>query len=341
MKVYYYVGLDIHKKTISYCVKEMDGAIVMEGGLPSRRKDIQAWVKTLPEPWIAGMEATMFTGWVYDYLRSFSGEVCVGHPYRMRAIASCKRKNDQLDARTLADLLRCDLFPKCYMAPENLRELRRVLRYRNLLVQESTRMKNRTACLLMEVGTEYNKKRLHGKRYFHNLLGSIEDVPESVLHLLRLSRESMELFEQNQRWLVQELKIHPEIRERVDRLMTIDGVGEITALTWVLEVGDPHRFPSINKAVSYCGLCSAENSSAGVAKRGPLSKQRNKHLQCVLVEAAKLAPRWNPSLRALYGRERERGANWNKATLSVARKLVAYMLCVEKTGNDFKYRDAA
>lgn len=283
----------------------------------------------------------MFTGWVYDYLRSFSGEVCVGHPYRMRAIVSGKRKNDRLDARTLADLLRCDLFPKCYMAPENLRELRRVLRYRNLLVQESTRMKNRTACLLMEVGAEYNKKRLHGKRYFNHLLDSVEDVPESVLHLLRLSRDSMVLFEQNQRWLVQELRTHPEIRERVERLMTIDGVGEVTALTWVLEIGDPRRFSSINKAVSYCGLCSAENSSAGVAKRGPLSKQRNKHLQRVLVEAAKLAPHWNPQLRAVYDRERDRGTNWNKATLGVARKLVAYMLCVDKTGNDFECKEAA
>ena len=129
--------------------------------------------------------------------------------------------------------------------------------------------------------------------------------------------------------------------ERVERLRTIDGVGEITALTWVLEVGDPHRFHTINKAVSYCGLCSAERSSAGVSKRGPLSKQRIKHLQHVLVEAAKLAPYWSPQLRALYDRARERGANWNQATLGVARKLVAYMLYVDKTGNEFQRRDAA
>jgi len=265
----------------------------------------------------------------------------VGHPYLLRAIVAGKRKSDRLDARTLADLLRCDLFPECYMAPERTRELRRVLRYRNLLVQEATRMKNKTAGLLMEVGAEYNKARLHGKRYFRGLLGRLEDVPCSVRQLLSLSHETMQVFEEHQQWLLEELEKHPEIRERVARLTSIEGVGVVAALTWALEVGPPERFPSVKHAVSYCGLCSAQNESGGVSKRGPLSKQRNKQLQRVLVEAAKLAPRWNPQLAAVYRRERERGANHNCATLAVARKLVAYLLYVDKSGNDFQRRDAA
>ena len=208
-----------------------------------------------------------------------------------------------------------------------------------LLVESSQRASIRA--MLMEVGAEYDKSRLHGKRYFRDLMESLEEEPPSVRQLLRLSHDSMVLFEQNQRWLVRELKVHPEIQERVERLMSIGGVGEVTALTWVLEIGDPHRLGSIKKAVSYCGLCSGENRSGGVTRRGPLSKQRNKHLQHVLVEAAKLAPYWNPQLRAVYDRERGRGANWNQATLAVARKLVAYLLYVDKSGKDFEYRDAA
>jgi transposase len=287
------------------------------------------------------MEATLFTGWVYDFLQCFTSEVKVGYPLMLRAIVASKNKNDRLDARTLANLLRCDLFPECYMAPEKIRELRRVLRYRNLLVREATRMKNKTAGLLMEVGAEYDKERLHGKRYFSALLERVEHVPPSVRRLLQLSHEAMEVFQENQRWLLRELQDHPEISERVSRLMSIEGVGEVTALTWVLEVGDPHRFPTIKHAVSYCGLCSAQHESAGVTKRGPLSKQRNKHLQCVLVEAAKLAPRHSPQLATVYDTERQRGANYNRATLAVARKLVAYMLYVDKTGNYFERRDAA
>jgi len=341
MKGYYYVGLDIHKKVIAYCVKRSDGRIVDEGTRRATRASLAAWAAGLGGRWVAGMEATMFTGWVYDFLKPRAAEVKVGHPYMLRAIVAGKKKSDRLDARVLADLLRCDLFPACYMASEKVRELRRVLRYRNLLVQEATRMKNKTASLLMEVGAEYTKSRLHGKRYFHSLVEGLNDVSPSVLRLLELSHTTMQIFEKNQKWLLEELGRHPDLCARVERLMSIRGVGDVTALTWVLEVGDPHRFRTVKQAVSYCGLCSGQHESAGVSKRGPLSKQRNKYLQRVLVEAAKLAPRWNPQLAAVYARERDRGANPNRATLAVARKLVAYLLYVDKTNKNFEPREVA
>ena len=109
----------------------------------------------------------------------------------------------------------------------------------------------------------------------------------------------------------------------------------MTALTWALEICDPQRFRSIADAVSYCGLTSALDCSADKQHRGPISKQRNGHLQTVLIEAAKLAPRWNPQLAAVHERELERG-NRNRATLAVARKLVAYLLAVDKSGQPFR-----
>jgi len=124
------------------------------------------------------------------------------------------------------------------------------------------------------------------------------------------------------------------VRERVARLQTIPGVGPVLALTWALEVGEVSRFHSIDRAASYCGLCSRQNNSAGKEKRGPISKQRNPHLQAVLVEAAKIAPRWNPALAELHDREVERGHR-NTATLAVARKLVAYLLAVDRRQTAF------
>lgn len=336
----YYAGLDIHKKTISYCVKRADGVVLDEGVIKSTRSELHGWIAQHAECTV-GLESTMFTGWIYDVLVADGLETKVAHPYRLRAIAAGKKKNDQVDARTLADLLRCNLFPACYMAPENMRELRRVLRFRNMLVQESVRMKNKTAGLLMEVGAEYNKKRLYGRKYFDSLLKELTEVSDSVRRMLNLSREAMEIFERNQQWLVDELAKHPALCERVERLSTIDGVGVVTALTWALEIGDPHRFASIKHAVSYCGLCSAQRESAGVSKRGPISKQRNKHLQHVLIEAAKLAPRWSPQLAAVYRQERAGGAHHNQASMAVARKLVAYLLAVDKSGENFKRRDVA
>jgi transposase len=117
-------------------------------------------------------------------------------------------------------------------------------------------------------------------------------------------------------------------------------VGEILALTWALEIGEVKRFPSIADAVSYCGLTSAQHNSAGKEQRGPISKQRNKHLQTILIEAAKLAPRYNPQLAAVHEGELK-GGHRNQATLAVARKLVAYLMAVDKSGKPFQVRASA
>jgi transposase len=123
---------------------------------------------------------------------------------------------------------------------------------------------------------------------------------------------------------VSSLERDPLLAERIKRLRTVPGVGPITALTWALETGDVSRFRSIKQAISYCGLCGEEKSSADKALRTPLSKQRNKYIQRVLVEAAKLAPRLNHELAVIHEREKQKG-NRNRATLAVARKMVAYL----------------
>lgn len=333
MEELYYIGLDLHKKIIAYCIKTVSGAIIRRGTVAATRPALLEWIKSMPQPWVAAMEATMFTGWVYDFLKPHAKQLFVAHPAMLKAITAAKKKNDRADAEKICDLLRVDLLPLCYMAPEDQRELRRVLRYRNYVVRMATTVKNKMSGLLMEVGAEYSKKRLHGRKYFGNLLETVEDVPPSVKELLKLSRAGLEMFTAVQKQLLAALRENELIRERVRRLMTIPGVGEVTALTWVLEIGDPNRF-SVRQAISYCGLCSAQKESAGKESRGPISKKRNKHLQTILIEAAKLAPNRNPRLAEIHERELAKG-NRNRATLAVARKLVTYLLTVDKTETDF------
>lgn len=332
-----YVGFDVHKKSVVYCGKAADGEVLEQGEIAATRPALEQWAESRPWPWSGGMEATMFTGWIYDTLRPYAAELHVAHPQMLRAIVASKRKNDRVDAGRIADAVRCNLLPVCYMAPQEMRDLRRVLRFRNFVVRLATAVKNKAAGLLMECGAEYDQGRLHGKRYFEQLLGSLEATPPSVKVLLRYNRTALEMFEHTQRRLLGILRTHPLLAQRVARLMTIAGVGVVLALTWALEIVDPHRFSSIRKAVSYSGLCSGESESAGHAKRLPLSKQRNAHLQWVLIEAAKLAPRWNAQLAAVHQKELQRG-NRNRATLAVARKLVAYLLAVDKSGHDFQPR---
>ena len=231
MNSMHYIGFDIHKKVISFCEKQVDGTIVDQGTLRANRQALSKWAEDRKTPWHGAMEATLFTGWVYDHLLPYAAELSVAHPAMLKAISAAKKKNDAADAEMIADLLRCNLLPVCYMAPEEHRNLRRVLRYRNFLVCEAIRMKNKTSGLLMEVGAEHNKSRLHGGKYFNELLGGLDYIPESVLNLLKITRSNLETFTRMQKSLLCALRANPFISQRVDLLMSIPGVGEVTALT--------------------------------------------------------------------------------------------------------------
>ena len=224
------------------------------------------------------------------------------------------------------------------MMPTAIRERRRTLRYRNLLVRQMVQMKNKISTLLMEAGVSYNKKKLHQAGYFRELLASNPDINEGLRPLLRLCRETVVRLSKTENALVSSLQQDPLLLERVERLMSIPAIGPITALTWALEIGEIHRFSSIKKAISYCGLCGDEQRSANSVQRTPISKQRNKHLQTVLIEAAKMAPRCSPTLAMLFDWEKQKG-NDNRATLAVARKLVAYLVAVDRGQTHFLVLD--
>lgn len=324
----HYIGLDVHKKSIAYCIKTADGRIVREGSVLATRAELDRWAAQLPQPWSGALEATLFSNWIYDHLEPRAAALQVGNPLRMRAITAGKKKSDRLDARTICDLVRCNLLPVSYVMPPELRELRCVLRYRNLLVRHAVRTHNKIAGLLLELGVPFETPRLRRKQHFQQVLAN-DAIAPSARHLLEFSREQYETLHRMEQKLIAGLSGHPRIAERVERLMTIRGVGPVLALTWVLEVGPVERLGNLSRAISFCGLCSALRESAGKQTRGPLSKQRNAALQTILVEAAHLAPRWNPLLARVKEKELARG-NRNRATLAVARKLVAFLMAADR-----------
>ena len=126
MKQRYYVGLDVHKRTISYCVKNQVGEIVQEGRIGASRQELEQWQKGLPDNWVGAMEATLFTGWIYDQLTEQGAEIKVADPSMLKAITCSKKRNDRIDARKLADAATC-CQPLHGAAPDP--ELRRILRW--------------------------------------------------------------------------------------------------------------------------------------------------------------------------------------------------------------------
>ena len=146
--VSYFVGLDVHRQTVSYCVKQADGKIVSEGKIAARRDALSEWATSLNAPWYGGLEATICSHWIYQHLRPYAVDLKMGPPAKLKAITAGKRKTDRLDARTLADLLRCELFPTCYVIPPEYELLRRQLRFRSLIVRTRVLFQNKTAGLL-------------------------------------------------------------------------------------------------------------------------------------------------------------------------------------------------
>jgi transposase len=162
----------------------------------------------------------------------------------------------------------------------------------------------------------HNKRQLHRVGYFRDLMVSNENIDDSIRPLLQLSRDTITRLQGTESALVRSLQRDPLLTARVQRLKTVPGVGPITALTWALEMGDISRFRSIRQVISYCWLCGDEKRSAEKVMRTPLSRQRNKHIQSWLVEAVKLAPRYDHDLALVYENEKKKG-NANRATLAV------------------------
>ena len=339
MNVNHYIGFDVHKKSVSYCVKTADGrnrrgrqaASDARGAAPVGRETPGAVARCDGSDAVQRLDLRHVASRLRPQLQ-------MGHPALMKAIGASKKKNDKLDARKIADMVRCDLLPACYVAPVEIRELRRMLRYRNLVVGAGGAHEEQDERAVDGGGRRVQQAAVAREAILHRIAGhrggsaGIGERPAAVesRRAWRCSRRRS-----NSCW--RGLRKDSLLAKRVMLLESIRGVGEVTALTWALEVGDPHRFSSVAHAVSYCGLTSALISSADKQQRGPISKQRNAHLQTVLIEAAKLAPRWNPQLAAVHARELERG-NRNRATLAVARKLVAYLLAVDKSGQPFEVR---
>ena len=165
MSELYYIGLDVHKKHVSYVIKTATGDCVRAGQMAATRAALSAWAGSIERPWIGALEATLFSAWIYDHLQPYAKQLQLAHPAMLEAITCSKKKNDRLDADKICDLLRCELMPQRYLAPPELHELRRVLRYRHLLVGEAVRMKNKGSGRLMEVGKPYDARWKNFSQY--------------------------------------------------------------------------------------------------------------------------------------------------------------------------------
>jgi transposase len=123
--------------------------------------------------------------------------------------------------------------------------------------------------LLMEAGVTYNKQKLHKAGYFRELLAGNPNIDSGLRSLLRQCRETVVRLGKMETALIHSLQQDRLLAERVERLMSIPGIGPITALTWALEAGEVQRFSSgiIRAAATACNVRRCPNNATNICKR--------------------------------------------------------------------------
>jgi transposase len=147
-----YVGMDVHRKRSQIAVLDAAGEEQRNRNVPNDPAKLVPILGVLPPGTPVAFEAAYGWGWLVELLEELELDPHLVHPSRCKAIASARLKNDKVDARTLAQLLRADLLPEAWIAPPEIRDLRALLRHRASLVRLATGLKNRVHAVLADRG---------------------------------------------------------------------------------------------------------------------------------------------------------------------------------------------
>ncbi len=315
-----YCGIDLSNKSSAFCVMESDGKILFEGEGPTDEDSFRNVLKRFPKMRCI-VEASPLAEWAACTLEELGHEAVVIDPRRAKAVICTKNKTDKLDARNLARMARTGWFTKVHRKSCAARHLRTLLQARSGMVKSSQEHQSRVRGLL----------RSHGIRVgpvaegefsirVHEIiaakapeLGSILDsAMEANEHALRSARELKKKIEEVG-------KRDPLHR----RLTSVPGVGVLTASAFVATIDNPNRFKSGNQLAAYLGLVPRVYQSGESEYRGRITKEGDRMLRALLVEAAHVL--LTRTLRSCplkrWGQKILKKKGHGKAKVAVARKL--------------------
>ena len=324
-----YVGIDVHRKRSQVAVVDEGGAVQVNRNVPNGVESVLQVIGELPVGTPVAFEAAFGWGWLVELLEDYGYDPHLVHPLRCKAIASARLKNDKVDAAILAQLLRADLLPKAWIAPPAVRQLRALLRHRIGLVRLRTLLRNRIHAVLADHGQDRPAGCWSGpgRAWLADL--SLPPASRRVIDDdLALIDALIEPVARLDAQISERAKTDP----RVKILTTLPGVGELTALVILAEVGDFSRFANARKLAAWAGLTPTVRGSDLVVRHGHISKQGSAWLRWILCEAAQTAKR-SPEFALTYQAiARRRGKKI--ATTAVARKLLtrAYHLLADADG---------
>lgn len=318
-----YVGLDQHKKH-SYCtVKGKEGEEIFKGKVLSTREAMEEFLTSFDEELSVALEAGPSWHWLYDFLEERVAKIELVNPKACKAIASARLKNDKLDSETLCDLSRANLLPTCYIASQEQRYFKEIVRQKAFFSAIQTRLKNRIHSVLAKLGITHKFTDLFGKKGREFLDGLCESLSFPYRDELQSMLELLDAVKIQIARLTQTIdSLCKDNREASLVAATIPGVGYYSALLIVSEIGEVRRFANAKKLFSYAGIIPCERSSGERTRRGPITKQGSTWLRWALIEAAQ---RQEICKRSPFAKDLRRIAarkGRKTATVAVARKIL-------------------
>jgi len=335
-----YVGLDVAQKKTAVCIVDDEGRTVCHGAIETRPEEIKNFLeaKGCGHAKI-GMETGPLSVWLYHSLRQFNLDIDCIHARHVHAALTVQlNKTDQNDARGIANLVRSGWYQPTYVKSLECHNERLMISARERLVRVRVSINNQIRGLLKTFGVVLSPGR--NEVFRREVLAadpSVEAVKSVILMLLEtwrhVSRQIKECSKMLERRAVQD----PVCKV----LMSIPGVGVLTALSFKTAIGDPSRFRRISDVGAYLGLTPRKYQSGDVDRNGAISKQGNRHTRSLLYEAASCLlsrygtetglARWASMLRQKKG--------YKKAVVALARKLSTIMLSMWKSGALYKDAD--
>jgi transposase len=325
------VGCDFHPGWQQVAVLNPETGEVQERRLVNGDGEAERFYRQLSGPALVGMEASGNTQWFEEMLQGMGHEVWIGDAAKIRASYVRRQKTDRRDAAHILTLLLENRFPRLWRPNAEERDLRQLLMHRYRLVSIRARVKNSLQHLMLNRGVQRKRKLWSeaGQKALRELPleGWAARRREDLLQLLAGLDPQI-------RVLDEEVERAAEANERARLLMTQPGVGPITALAFVVTLGDVRRFARGKQVASYLGLIPSEHSSSNRRRLGSISKQGNTFLRMLLVESAQSVNRLDEGFRKQYQHRCHRMKK-SVAKVAAARKLAVRLFWMLRTNTAY------
>jgi transposase len=328
----YYCGIDLHTRSLYVCILNQTGEVLVHKNLPADPDALLSLIAPYRDDIAIAVECTFTWYWLADLCAREKISFVLGHALYMKAIHGGKTKNDRIDSRKIAGLLRGGMFPIAYAYPAKMRGTRDLMRRRTYLVR-------RRADLMAHIqnsNSQWNLPEFGRKIAYHiHRQGVAEQFSDpAVRKAIEVDLELIDHFD----LLIGDLERHILRLARQHHpqdlmlLRTVHGIGKVLSLIILYEIHDIQRFPRVQDFVSYARLVKCSKESAGKHHTGSGQKIGNAHLKWAFSEAAVLFLRANPE-GLKYKQRLERKHGKAKALSILAHRLgraVYYMLLRKK-----------